>query len=297
MLTGLHVLIADSDISFQDRLSRILEDQGCLVQCAEDDVRAMDLLRSMEPDFLFLGTGTEPQAFLAQAKSEMTHCKVIVLADRGDESAAHEARQLGAFDYICKPLDADPLISRLRTAKFRSLSPEREKQAFEVMIPIQNYTCIQASCTVRDGIELLKHASENFISLGLTMEVGHRAVLVFDGEELIGVLTMKNLIEAIRPKYVAMPNEAPSWSMRYSSMFWTDAFTCSVAELQSKCVTEIMNPTPPTVHYQANLMQVVQVLCEAGRRRVAVEQDGKIIGVIREQELFAQISQQILRTP
>lgn len=295
MLTGLHVLIVDSDIPFREWLSQILADRGCLVQCAETDAQAMELLRSMGPDFLFLGTG-DPQAFLTQAKSAMTtaHCKVIVLADQGDVSAAYEAWKLGAFDYICKPLDAEPLISRLRAAKFRSLSPEREKQAFEVMIPIQNYTCVQASCTVRDGIEQLKHASENFVSLGLTMEVGHRAVLVFDGEELVGVLTMKNLIEAMRPDYVALPSGAPPRSMRYSPMFWTDVFTSKVAELQSKCVAEIMNPRPPIVHYQANLMQVVQLLCEANRRRVAVAQDGKIIGVIREQELFSQISRQIL---
>ena len=41
-------------------------------------------------------------------------------------------------------------------------------------------------------------------------------------------------------------------------------------------------------------MQVAQLLCEENRRRVVVEQDGKAIGVIREQELFAQISRQLL---
>lgn len=293
MLTGLQVVIADSDSFFRDSLAKLLMERDCLVHCAETNAQAMDLLNSVGPEFLFLGTGTDAQTFLALIKSERMPCKVIILADQGDVGAAYEAWELGAFDYLCKPLNEEALLCRLREATFRPVAA-KEKQAFEVMIPIQNYTCVQASCTVRDGIEQLKHASENFVSLGLTMEVGHRAVLVFDGEELVGVLTMKNLIEAMRPQYVATPNGAPPRSMRYSPMFWSGVFSNKISELQSKCVAEIMNPRPPVVHYKANLMQVVQLLCEANRRRVAVEQDGKIIGVIREQELFTQISRQIL---
>jgi hypothetical protein len=47
----------------------------------------------------------------------------------------------------------------------------------EVMIPIEDYACVQASSTVRQGIAAIKTASENFISSGLIMQSGHRAVL------------------------------------------------------------------------------------------------------------------------
>ena len=82
--------------------------------------------------------------------------------------------------------------------------------------------------------------------------------------------------------------------MRYFPVFWAGVFISQVKELEAKCVAEIMNPRPPVVHCRANLMQVAQLLCEENRRRVVVEQDGKAIGVIREQELFAQISRQLL---
>jgi predicted transcriptional regulator len=59
-------------------------------------------------------------------------------------------------------------------------------------------------------------------------------------------------------------------------------------------VRDIMNPRAPVVSCEANLMQVAHLLCEKNRRRVAVEKDGRIIGVVREQELFHELSRQML---
>ena len=117
----------------------------------------------------------------------------------------HRAWELGAFDYLCKPLDVDALAIRLREIAALPVEEEREKLTFEIMIPIQHYTCVQASCTIREGIEQLKRASENFVSLGLMMEVGHRAVLVFDGEEMVGVLTiMEQKCFSVKPAYFSV---------------------------------------------------------------------------------------------
>lgn len=72
-----------------------------------------------------------------------------------------------------------------------------------------------------------------------------------------------------------------------------DCSTCGSA-LLNPSVREIMNPRPPVVGCDANLMQVAQLLCEENRRRVAVEREGRIVGVVREQELFHEISRLIL---
>lgn len=56
-----------------------------------------------------------------------------------------------------------------------------------------------------------------------------------------------------------------------------------------------MNPRPPVVSDDANLMQVADLLCTENRRRVAVERDGRIVGVVREQELFHEISRLVLQ--
>jgi len=224
--------------------------------------------------------------------------KVIILTGHGEERAARRAFKAGAFDYLCKPCDVDVLVARIHDA-IRPLPEiqERERTIAELMIPIDEYTCVQASSTVREGIERLKIAAENFISTGLVMECGHRAVLVFEGEELVGVLNMRNLIEALRPDYVAAAQGGANHAVKYSGMFWQGLFNTRVRDLESRCVRDIMNKRPPVVDYGANLMQVADLLFEEDRRRVAVERDGRIVGVVREQELFHEISRLVLQCP
>jgi CBS domain. len=107
---------------------------------------------------------------------------------------------------------------------------------------------------------------------------------------------MRNLIQAIRPEYLVTTEGTLPHGMLYSSMFWSGLFNMRVSALESKCVREIMNPRPPVVGCDANLMQVAQLLCEENRRRVAVEHEGRIVGVVREQELFHEISRLIFKS-
>jgi predicted transcriptional regulator len=60
-------------------------------------------------------------------------------------------------------------------------------------------------------------------------------------------------------------------------------------------VRDIMNPRPPVVDCEASLMLVADLLCAENRRRVAVAQEGRIVGVVREQELFHEISRLVLQ--
>lgn len=219
--------------------------------------------------------------------------RIIILAGDGQAREASLALQAGVFDYLCSPCEPAVLAARILDAVgARNAGPE--KTAAGIMIPLDDYTCVQAGCTVRDGIEKLKLSAEKLISQGLVMQSGHRAVLVFDGSELVGVLTMRNLIDALRPDYLLSGQDGLLSSLRYSSMFWSGLFSARVEELQDKCVRDIMNPSPPMVDAQANLMRIVQLMHETNRRRVVVEEDGRVVGVVREQELFYEISRQML---
>jgi predicted transcriptional regulator len=85
--------------------------------------------------------------------------------------------------------------------------------------------------------------------------------------------------------------------VKYSGIFWRGLFNTRVRDLESKCVRDIMNPRPPVVDSEANLMQVANLLCAENRRRVAVTRDGRIVGVVREQELFHEIARLVLQRP
>ncbi len=293
-----HIVIADDEARFRETIAKILEHKGFVVTLVGSGDQVLELLQTINPDVILLDVrmpGLNGDEALPRILAMKPQSRVILLTGHGEEASARKAFEIGAFDYLCKPCDVNILVARIHDAVDASLNGQgREKKVTEVMIPIEDYACVQASSTVRQGIAAIKTASENFISSGLIMQSGHRAVLVFEGEELAGVLTMRNLIQAIRPEYLVTPEGVLPHGMRYSPMFWSGLFNMRVSALESKCVREIMNPRPPVVGCDANLMQVAQLLCEENRRRVAVEREGRIVGVVREQELFHEISRLIL---
>ena len=293
------VVVAGQDSHFADALGSVLERNGFFVRTVESAEFFYALLDTLDfcvalLDVTMPGLGGEET--LPRILAMKPGMRVIVLTGHGEERGARQALAAGAFDYLCQPCDVDVLVARIRDA-VNPLPParERERTIAELMIPIDEYTCVQASSTVREGIERLKVAAEIFISTGLIMECGHRAVLVFDGEELVGVLTMRNLIQALRPAYVDLASRSQNNAARYSGMFWEGLFQARVRDLEAMCVRDIMNPRPPVVDSDANLMQVADLLYHENRRRVVVRRDGRIVGVVREQELFHEISRLVLQ--
>jgi len=294
-----HVVIVDDEARFRDTMAKILEHKGFVVSLIENGEQALEFLETGNPDVVLLDvrmSGLNGEEALPRILAMKPKIRIIVLTGHGEEASARKAFAAGAFDYLCKPCDVDVLVARIHDAvRFGSENFDRERTVGELMISIDEYTCVQASSTVREGIERLKIAAENFISTGLIMECGHRAVLVFEGEELVGVLNMRNLIEALRPDYISGAHGSKNHGVKYSPMFWQGLFNVRVCDLESKCVRDIMNPRPPVVSDDANLMQVADLLCTENRRRVAVERDGRIVGVVREQELFHEISRLVLQ--
>lgn len=293
------VVIVGQDALFSAALGSVLEREGFVVRPVGSTDSLHTLLDTLDFSVALLDV-TMPGLNVEEALSRIPAMKpggrVIILTGHGEERGARRALAAGAFDYLCKPCDVDVLAARVRDA-VRVLPEirERERTVLELMIPIDEYTCVQASSTVKEGIERLRIAAENFISTGLIMESGHRAVLVFDQEELVGVLAMRNLIQALRPDYVELARRSGNSGPRYSALFWEGLFNVRALELQTKCVRDIMNPKPPVVDSDANLMQVADLLCQENRRRVAVRRDGRIVGVLREQELFHEISRLVLQ--
>lgn len=293
-----HVVIVDDDSRFRETIAKVLERKGFVVTAVETGIQVLELLQTASPQVILLDIrmpDLDGHEALPRLLALKPLCKVIILTGHGDLASARTARAAGAFDYLCKPCDADILVDRIIDAvnapRFEGI---RERKVTEIMIPIEDYTCIQASSTVGEGIKRLKIASENFISSGLIMDSGHRALLVFDGEELVGVLAMRNLIQAVRPDYISAGHDGTTQCTQFSPLFWSGLFAIRVHALESRCVREIMNPRPPVVDCEASLTEVAHLLCEENRRRVAVQCEGKIIGVVREQELFREISRLIL---
>ena len=143
----------------------------------------------------------------------------------------------------------------------------------------------------------MKRSFENAVSTSRIMETGHRSILVFDTREnLVGILSILDLIRAARPAYLSAPKPSMADSMQYSTMFWSGLFTTQTKALISKRIEDVMSDAPISVDEETNLMEVANLLYTEKSRRMAVTRKGTVVGVVREQELFFEMARILMES-
>jgi CheY-like chemotaxis protein len=296
MAGKIKVLMVDDEEQFRSTTSRILTRKGYDTTMAGSGEEAVESLRRSRPDVVVLDMkmpGMDGNQTLAEIKKIDPEMPVIMLTGHGTLDSAKLSLRHGAFDYISKPCDIDLLASKINDAYAsprRGVEGKEEKKARDIMIPLEDYTSISAESTVRDAIFALKRSYEAFLSTGKVMECGHRSLLVFDsGGRLSGILSILDLVKALRPAYLTAPRPSMADSLRYSPMFWSGLFTTQVKGLAGKKVREIMSRPPLTIEDDANLMEIAELMVAEKARRLAVTSRGRVLGVVREQELFFEI--------
>lgn len=294
MPSKLKVLMVDDEERFRTTTAKILTRKGYDTIVADSGEQALEML-DQNPDVVILDVkmgGIDGHETLDRIKKDKPGLPVIMLTGHGDLPSAQQALESGAFDYLAKPCDIELLSAKIADAVSQSGSkPYREKLASEVMLPISNYSSIDAGSTVKDAIKQIESTGNRQLSTDRLLDSRHRSVLVFEnGNKLVGLLSPLDLIGAVRPGYMTAPKPSTADSLQYSAMFWVGLFTSRVKEIMDAPITKFMSDSPPTVDASANLMEVANMMSNGNARRLIVVEDGKIIGVIREQELFFEIA-------
>lgn len=295
MTDKIKVLMVDDEEQFRSTTSKILNRKGFATTLAGNGKEALEILKKSSQDVVVLDVkmpGMDGHQTLTEIRKIDAKLPVIMLTGHGEADSAKASFKEGAYDYLSKPCDIDLLATRIQDAC--SLSTEgvqEEKKVSDIMIPVENYTTIDVNRTLKEAIEEVKKSYETILSTGKIMETGHRSILVFDGKgELVGILSIKDLIRALRPAYLSAPKPTMADSIRFSPMFWTGLFTNQVKALIDKKVGNIMSKTPLLVDENANLMEIADLMFTERARRVAVTRQGKVVGIVREQELFFEIA-------
>lgn len=107
-------------------LTEILEDEGYDIYSASDGYTAIDIVREIMPDIILLDImmpgidGFEVCKLLKQ-DYDLKDIPIIMVTAKTDSSDVKKALELGAFDYIKKPVDEDEVIARVQSAlRFKS---------------------------------------------------------------------------------------------------------------------------------------------------------------------------------
>jgi two-component system response regulator AtoC len=124
------VLLVDDDRNFRETLRELLSDAGYQTRIATNAEEGIALLQTTIPDLTLCDwkmPGGGGEQFLKSLQSEglLTMMPVIILTAHGSGPNAMQAMQLGAYDFITKPLDIDQALATVARA-IRHMELQRE---------------------------------------------------------------------------------------------------------------------------------------------------------------------------
>lgn len=104
------VLVVDDEEEMCNVLRKILEQDGYKVSTATSGSRALAAMKQKPADLILLDIkmpGMDGIEMLRKLRDFNQDAVVIILTAYGTLGTAREAMQLGAYDYITKPFDAN----------------------------------------------------------------------------------------------------------------------------------------------------------------------------------------------
>jgi len=122
------VLVVDDEPTIRHVLVGLLDENGCDVRAAGSAEEALSALDGWEPEVALLDLvlpGRNGLELLGDIKQRYGDTEVVVITSHSSASTALTAMRLGAFDYLEKPLDIDPVWETvLRALDKRALKLE-----------------------------------------------------------------------------------------------------------------------------------------------------------------------------
>ena len=113
------VLLVDDEVDFRDLLAKRLAKRKLRVVTAGDGAEALRLLASTPVDVVVLDVrmpGMSGTDVLREIKVKWPTVEVVMLTGHAQLDVALAGMELGAFDYLLKPVDLDALLYRLQDA-------------------------------------------------------------------------------------------------------------------------------------------------------------------------------------
>ena len=132
------LLVVDDDPILRETLSSLLEQEGFLVTAAASGEEAEVKLVKQQPPFDLLITdlvmpGKGGMDVLRAALQVNPSCTALVLTGFGSVREATEAMDLGAFDFVTKPIQIDAFRNTLRRlVEHQLLTHERDELRLKV---------------------------------------------------------------------------------------------------------------------------------------------------------------------
>lgn len=157
------VLVVDDEEPIQELLKYNLEQAGYEVKTASDGFQAVDIAKKFHPDLVLLDImmpkidGVETCRLLREIPA-LQKAFIVFLTARSEEYSEVAAFDVGADDYINKPIKPRALVSRI-SALFRR---DNKKSSPSDSISIGDLTIDRTSYTIRIGTREISLPKKEF---------------------------------------------------------------------------------------------------------------------------------------
>lgn len=135
-MADFNVLLVDDEKDYIDTLLKRLSKRNLNIKGVENGEKALDWLKNNPVDVVLLDVrmaGMDGIQVLKKIKESYPLIEVIMLSGHASVDVAIEGMELGAFDYLMKPVDFDELLYKLQDAnKKKRIQEEKIKGIKEV---------------------------------------------------------------------------------------------------------------------------------------------------------------------
>jgi DNA-binding NtrC family response regulator len=128
-MNAFKVLFVDDETDFLETLMKRMKKRGVDVVRAASGEEALELLDESKPDVVVLDVkmpGMGGIEALREIKKHSPLVEVIMLTGHANVEVAIQGMELGAFDYLMKPMDIDELLYKVQDA-FKQKSLQTQK--------------------------------------------------------------------------------------------------------------------------------------------------------------------------
>ena len=150
------VLVVDDEKGVREALRQLLEYEEIEVRAIDSGTEALKAYSEFLPHLVLLDVkmaGVDGLETLAQLRALDERARVVMISGHGTIQTAVEATQLGAYDFLEKPLDTDRILLTLRNAFARSdLEAENERLRTNVA---NQFDIVGTSRPIRDVLEII----------------------------------------------------------------------------------------------------------------------------------------------
>ena len=118
-MTLFKILIVDDEDEFRDLTIRRLKKRDLQCEGAENGEKALELIRKGDFDVVLLDVkmpGMDGVEVLQEIKRMKPLLEVVMLTGHASVESGIDGMKLGAFDYLMKPIELDPLLEKLKDA-------------------------------------------------------------------------------------------------------------------------------------------------------------------------------------